>query len=84
MRSPIAPEKAMPRNQINVTLSEEALARVDQAVARYFKRDRSTIMREMFEIYFDRYLEAEEARRAVIDRQLTHEGSLAKGEAKKR
>lgn len=73
----------MARNQINVTLTEDDLSRVDEAVQRFFKRDRSTIMREIFDIFFDSYLEAEEARLSVLQQSRAHFQQPAKEKPKK-
>lgn len=62
----IRPRNQMARTQITITLTEDQLARVDGMLERFNKRDRATVVKELFDIFIDVYEEAEEARLTIL------------------
>lgn len=50
-------------------LDDDLSRRLDQAVIRFNKRSRATIAQEILETYFDFWLEAEQAKQAIIEAQ---------------
>jgi hypothetical protein len=57
------------RPQINVTLSDAQIERVEKMVQRYGKKDKSRVLLEIFEQYVDLYEHAEEAKFEVLQQQ---------------
>lgn len=71
------------RTQVSATLDDAMNERIEQAVTRYGKLDKAQIVREMFVMYFDLYVEIEEARLQKLLEQRAHLDPAAKPQRKK-